>query len=54
MVTVSRAEVVTLTKIIRETTPGAFVTVLQAKVAYGKQFNSIEPSLPLKLDEAGV
>lgn len=51
MITLTRTELNALRKVITLIDPDAFVTILQAQVTYGRGFSSLEPHMPLALDQ---
>ena len=51
MITLTRTELNALRKVITLIDPDAFVTILQAQVTYGRGLSSLEPHMPLALDQ---
>lgn len=51
MITLTRTELNAFRKLVMLVDPDAFVTILQAQVTYGRGFSSLEPQMPLALDQ---
>lgn len=54
MVTILRSEVYKMVDTVRRNDQDAFITVLQGHAAYGGDFKTWEPQLPLNLDKVDV
>jgi hypothetical protein len=51
MVSISRPETHGLRQLLQEVDTDAYMTILETHATYGKEFQQISSSLPLKIDE---